>query len=155
MAGHNHLFQNWVSSSLPIPILELEKFYDLIVDRQFWFEQHYNTIKTISSRRHKILYDIYFNPIILAQLSILDDKPLHRRIELIKLMEIFTTLVETLHGKRTDLLHGLPPMNPSPPIYIRPRNRLPVLLPPPTLTFRPPFTRSRSSMSSYTNRTPN
>lgn len=118
------------------PLSRLEYFYDMLIDRQFWFEANSETIRQISPIRHKIIYDIYFHPVILAQLSILDDIIPFRKNDLIKLLELFITLVEINYGNKVDLLAGLPRANPNPPRADRPRKRLPTGIPTPPIHFR-------------------
>ena len=135
-------------SKLISPLTEqLNWFYDLIIDRQFWFEANYEKIKEICPKRHKIIYDIYFHPTIIAQLSILNSEVPFRDYELAKLLLLFVTLVEMNYGTRTDLLAGLPPPNILFSTAERPRKNLPVNLPPPVVT--PSHSRSNSFTYSF------
>ena len=109
----------------------LEWFYDLIIDRQFWFEENSNLIKSISARKHEILYNIYFHPKLLLQLSIINTPSKSRLIEIEKLLQIFFALVETYYGTGTDILSGLPLPSVQPKKAERPRKKLPVKIPPP------------------------
>ena len=105
-------------------LYRLERFYDTLVDRQYWFERNFVTIKAISPLRHYIIHSIYFSPTIMTQLDIIDSNPLYRDVELQKLIDLFATSVERKFGKRTDLLAGLPFMNETVPLTQRPRIRL-------------------------------
>ena len=121
----------------PTPLVDLERYYDKIIDVQFWFEAEYSRIRNISQFKHTVIYNIYFNPIMLAQLSILDSFNIPRRVELAKLIDLLTTLYKIHYGEKTDLFHGLPPMREFSHIPIRPRTRLPVNIPPPPSSLVP------------------
>jgi hypothetical protein len=114
---------------------ELEGFYDLIVDRQFWFNEHHQLISRIDKNRHAILYEIFFHPAILAQLSIIDSSimPEYRRETLLRLLYIFHAIVAMRCFDSATILLGFPPMSRSPPRVERPRKRLPINVPPPPL----------------------
>jgi hypothetical protein len=94
----------------PTPLVDLERYYDKIIDVQFWFKAEYSCIRNISKFKHTVIYNIYFNPIMLAQLSILDSFNIPRRVELAKLIDLLTTLYKIHYGEKTDLFRGLPPM---------------------------------------------
>ena len=123
----------------PVPLYDLERFYDRLIDAQFWFEREYYEIERIDKVKHTALYKIYFSPIILVQLSILDSFHICRRVELIKLVDLFATLYKQHYGDKPDLLHGLPPMPLSSPMSAHPRIRLPDLIPPPPITVVTPI----------------
>lgn len=130
MATANHCSSSSDSDADYDDQFRLERFYDIIIDRQFWYEQNYAEIKAISLMRHYLIHQIYFSPALLNQLDLIDASDLsssrYRVVELQKLVTLFVFLVETNFGKRTDLLEGLPPINSIPPMSIRPRMRLPL-----------------------------
>jgi hypothetical protein len=116
-----------------ITLDDLERFYDLIIDRQFWLDDNSALIRNICDTKFWMLHGIYFNPSIMAQLSILDkteDK--NRRQALFRLIYIFHAIVDMHCTEPATLLIGLPTMNPSPPKATRPRQRMPLKVPPPS-----------------------
>ena len=120
----------------PISLFDLERFYDRVIDTQFWIDREQNEIKRINYQKYIILYKIHFDPILLAQLSILDSFHIQRRVELAKLIDLYTHLYKLHYGVRTDLFHGLPPLSYTAPLALRPRTRLPVNIPPPPIPSR-------------------
>ncbi len=56
----------------PISLFDLERFYDRVIDTQFWIDREQDEIKHINHQKYIILYNIHFDPILLAQFSILD-----------------------------------------------------------------------------------